>query len=257
ARRRPRARARSRRGTRARGPPCARGAAPRRGRAPGTAGRRARRSRPASCRLSRARRRPAHRGRGPSARGSRARCRWAGRRPRARPYDRGVATTLPRNGDVAEQLELLADLLEIEGQAAFRVLAYRRAAQRVRDTGGPVAQLALDGKAKELPGIGATIQDKIVQIVNRGEIEALSKRRKTIPPEVVDFLRIPGLGPKTVRKIWQELGVSTLAELKSAARAQRLRTLPGLGAKVEENILKSVGRKRKATGPPRTLLGQA
>src|ERR671931_622165 len=101
----------------------------------------------------------------------------------------GVATTLPRNNDVAEQLELLADLLEIEGEAAFRVLAYRRAAQRVRDTGGPVAQLALDGKAKELPGIGATIQDKIVQIVNTGEIEALAKRRKTIPPAVVDLLR--------------------------------------------------------------------
>ncbi|MGZ4257908.1 MAG: DNA polymerase/3'-5' exonuclease PolX [Gaiellaceae bacterium] len=168
-----------------------------------------------------------------------------------------MATTLPRNADVAEQLELLADLLEIEGEAAFRVLAYRRAAQRVRDTGGPVAQLALDGKAKELPGIGATIQDKIVQIVNTGEIEALAKRRKTIPPEVVDFLRIPGLGPKTVRKIWQELGVTTLAELKAAAREQRLRTLPGLGAKVEENVLKSVGRKKKATGPPRTLLGQA
>ena len=169
----------------------------------------------------------------------------------------GVATTLPRNQDVAEQLELLADLLEIEGEAAFRVLAYRRAAQRVRDTGGPVAQLALDGKAKELPGIGATIQEKIVQIVDNGEIEALAKRRKTIPPEVVDFLRIPGLGPKTVRKIWQELGVTTLADLKSAARDQKLRTLPGLGAKVEENILKSVGRKKKATGPPRTLLGQA
>jgi len=168
-----------------------------------------------------------------------------------------VATTLPRNADVAEQLELLADLLEIEGEAAFRVLAYRRAAQRVRDTGGPVAQLALDGKAKELPGIGATIQDKIVQIVDTGEIEALAKRRKTIPPEVVEFLRIPGLGPKTVRKIWQELGVTTLAELKAAAREHRLRTLPGLGAKVEENVLKSVGRKKKATGPPRVLLGHA
>jgi DNA polymerase (family 10) len=158
---------------------------------------------------------------------------------------------------VAEQLELLADLLEIEGQAAFRVLAYRRAAARVREEGGPVAQLALDGKAKELPGIGATIEEKIVQIVETGEIEALAKRRKIVPPEVVEFLRIPGLGPKTVRKIWQELGVSTLAELKEAARAKRLRTLPGLGAKLEENVLKSVGRKRKAEGPPRTLLGQA
>jgi len=167
------------------------------------------------------------------------------------------AKTLPRNADVAEQLELLSDLLEIEGEPAFRVLAYRRAATRIRESGTPVAQLALEGKAKELQGIGATIQDKIVQIVDTGEIEALTKRRKTIPPEVVEFLNIPGLGPKTVRKIWQELGVTTLAELKDAARSQRLRTLPGLGAKVEENVLKSVGRRKKATGPPRTLLGRA
>jgi DNA polymerase (family 10) len=167
------------------------------------------------------------------------------------------AKTLPRNADVAEQLELLSDLLEIEGEPAFRVLAYRRAATRIRESGTPVAQLALEGKAKELQGIGATIQEKIVQIVDTGEIAALTKRRKTIPPEVVEFLHIPGLGPKTVRKIWQELGVSTLAELKEAARSQRLRTLPGLGAKLEESVLKSVGRRRKATGPPRTLLGQA
>jgi DNA polymerase (family X) len=168
-----------------------------------------------------------------------------------------VAQTLPRNADVAEQLELLSDLLEIEGEAAFRVLAYRRAAARVRETGTPVAQLAINGTAKELPGIGTTIQEKIVQIVDTGEIAALTKRRKTIPPEVVEFLRIPGLGPKTVRKIWQELGVTTLAELKEAARAQRLRTLPGLGAKLEQNVLKAAGRKRKVRGPSRTLLGQA
>jgi DNA polymerase (family 10) len=165
-----------------------------------------------------------------------------------------VARTLPRNADVAEQLELLSDLLEIEGEAAFRVLAYRRAAARVRETGTPVAQLALEGTAKKLPGIGATIEEKIVQIVDTGEIEALSRRRKTIPPEVVEFLRIPGLGPKTVRKIWQELGVTTLAELKEAAR---LRTLPGLGAKTEENVLKAAGRKHKVSGPTRTLLGRA
>jgi len=165
--------------------------------------------------------------------------------------------SLPRNAEIAEQLELLADLLEIEGQASFRVIAYRRAASRVRETGTPVAQLALDGTAKELPGIGATIQDKIVQIVDTGEIEALSKRRKTIPPEVVEFLHIPGMGPKTVRKIWQELGVTTLAELKEAARAQRLRTLPGLGAKTEEAVLKAAGRKKKVSAEPRTLLGRA
>ena len=129
-----------------------------------------------------------------------------------------VATTLPQNGEVADQLDLLADLLELEGEASYRVIAYRRAASRVRETGGAVAQLALEGRAKELPGIGATIQDKIVQIVNHGEIDALAKRRKIIPPDLVEFLRIPGLGPKTVRKIWQELGVSTLDDLGKAAR---------------------------------------
>ena len=156
---------------------------------------------------------------------------------------------------MAEQLELLADLLELEGEASFRVLAYRRAAARVRETAGPVAKLALDGRAKELPGIGKTIQDKIVQIVEYGEIEALAKRRSAIPPDVVSFTHLPGLGPKTARKIWQELGISTLPELKAAAEQQHLRTLPGLGAKTEENILRALA--AKPAGPPRTLLGKA
>ncbi|MDQ2984598.1 MAG: DNA polymerase/3'-5' exonuclease PolX [Actinomycetota bacterium] len=168
-----------------------------------------------------------------------------------------MATTLPRNNEVAEQLELLADLLELEGEASFRVVAYRRAASRVRETGGPVAQLALDGKAKDLPGIGATIQDKIVQMVNTGEMEALAKRRKLVPPDVVDFLKIPGLGPKTVRKIWRNLGVSTREELRDAAAGERLRTLPGLGAKLEENVLKALAKKQPKEEPYRPLLGQA
>jgi DNA polymerase (family 10) len=165
-----------------------------------------------------------------------------------------VAKTLPRNSDIAEQLELLADLLELEGEAAFRVLAYRRAAMRVRETGGPVAQLAIDGKAKELSGIGRTIEEKIVQIVDKGEIDALAKRRKTIPPEVVEFMHLPGLGPKTAARIWQELGVTTLAELKAAAEQERLRTLAGLGAKTEERVLKALATK-KPTEPKRALLG--
>jgi DNA polymerase (family 10) len=165
-----------------------------------------------------------------------------------------VAKTLPRNGDVAEQLELLADLLELEGQPSFRVLAYRRAAQRIRETGGPVAQLALDGKAKELPGIGKTIEEKIVQIVDDGEIHALTKRKQTIPTGVVEFMRLPGLGPKSAARIWTELGVSTLAELKQAAETEQLRTLTGLGVKTEERILKALA-VSKPTEPKRALLG--
>jgi len=166
-----------------------------------------------------------------------------------------MAGTLPRNDEVAQQFELLADLLELEGKESFRVLAYRRAAQRMRETAGSVAQLALDGRAKNLNGIGQTIQDKIVQIVERGEIEALTKRHDTIPAEVVLFMRLPGLGPKTAARIWQELGVETLAELKTAAEAQRLRTLAGLGAKTEERVLKALAAEAADEGPRRSLLG--
>jgi DNA polymerase (family 10) len=169
----------------------------------------------------------------------------------------GVATTLPRNSDVAEQFELLADLLELEGQDAFRVLAYRRAATRIRETGGSVAQLALEGKAKSLQGIGRTIEEKIVQIVEDGEVHALRKRRDTIPTDVVSFMRLPGLGPKTARRIWQELGVTTLDELKRAAEEKRLRTLAGLGPKSEENVLKALAAAPKAEAPRRELLGTA
>ena len=142
-----------------------------------------------------------------------------------------MATTLPPNTDVAEQLDLLADLLELEGQDAFRVLAYRRAAARIRETGGSISQLALEGRAKQLQGIGTTIEEKIVQITERGEIEALTRRKERIPAGVVAFMHLPGLGPKTARRIWQELGLTTLEELKQAAEQQRLRTLAG-GRKV-------------------------
>ncbi|HYX76743.1 MAG TPA: helix-hairpin-helix domain-containing protein, partial [Gaiellaceae bacterium] len=151
-----------------------------------------------------------------------------------------MAKTLPRNADVAEQLELLADILELEGEAAYRLLAYRRAAALVREQPGLVAELALEGKAKDLPGIGKTIEGKIVEIVDDGEIRALTKHKAMVPPEVVEFTRLPGLGPKTARKIWQELGVTTLADLKAAAKADRLRLLPGIGAKLEERIVKEL-----------------
>ncbi len=130
-----------------------------------------------------------------------------------------MSTTLPRNDELADQLELLADLSELEGEDSFRVLAYRRAATRIRETGAPVAQLALDGKAKELAGIGKTIEDKIVQVVETGEMEALTKRKALVPEEVVKFMRLPGLGPKTARRIWKELGVTTIAGAEGGGRA--------------------------------------
>jgi DNA polymerase (family 10) len=169
-----------------------------------------------------------------------------------------VAGPLPRNADVADQLELLADILELEGQESFRVLAYRRAATRVRETSGPVAQLALDGVAKDLPGIGKTIEEKIVQIVDDGEIHALTKHKALVPEDVVRFTKLPGLGPKTARKIWRTLGVTTFPELERAAEQQQLRTLPGIGGRLEERVLASLkaGAAQPSRNGDRQLLGR-
>jgi DNA polymerase (family 10) len=164
--------------------------------------------------------------------------------------------SLPRNPEIAEQFELLADLLELEGAESFRVIAYRRAATRMRETSSSVAQLALDGKAKELQGIGKTIEEKIVQIVEQGEIEALAKRKASVPSDVVLFMRLPGLGPKTAARIWKELGISTLAELQAAAEGERLRALAGLGAKSEEKILKALAFQAENPDEGRRLLGE-
>ena len=168
----------------------------------------------------------------------------------------GVAKTLPKNADIADQFDLLADFLELEGSDQFRPLAYRRAAQRMRETGGSIAQLAVDGKAKQLSGIGKTIEEKIVQIVEDGRIEALAKREQRVPADVVEFMHLPGLGPKTARRIWQELGVETLDDLRKAAESERLRTLTGLGPKTEENVLKALSTPRKKI-ERKPLLGQA
>jgi DNA polymerase (family 10) len=154
---------------------------------------------------------------------------------------------------VADQLDLLADLLEIEGEASFRVLAYRKAATRIRETAGSVAELALNGRAKDLQGIGKTIEEKIVQVVEDGEMHALTKRKKIIPPEVVSFMRLPGLGPKTAARIWKELGVTTVEELRVAAEQEQLRTLTGLGAKTEERVLKALAEKQQEPSDRRLL----
>ena len=163
---------------------------------------------------------------------------------------------LPGNAQVADQFDLLADLLELEGAESFRVIAYRRAATRMRETSASIAQLALDGNAKKLQGIGKTIEEKIVELVETGDIAALAKKRAGVPPEVVLFMRLPGLGPKTVARIWKELGVETLADLKAAAEGERLRALAGLGAKSEEKILASLAfAAQTAEAGDRRLLG--
>ena len=134
-----------------------------------------------------------------------------------------MAKALPRNADLADQLDLLADISEILGEESFKIIAYRRAATRIRETPSPVAELALSGRATDLPGIGKTIEQKVIEVVEEGEMKALAKRRGQVPEGVVEFLRLPGVGPKTAARIWSELGITTLDGLQAAAQEGRLR----------------------------------
>ena len=168
-----------------------------------------------------------------------------------------MAKALPRNGELADQLDLLADLSEILDEESFKVIAYRRAATRIRESPLPIAELALEGKAIELPGIGRTIENKVVEVVRVGEMEALTRRRQRVPAGVVDFLRLPGVGPKTAARFWTQLGITSLASLKAAAEAGRLRDLSGMGAKSEEKILKALEAGIGEQAEPRRLLGMA
>jgi DNA polymerase (family 10) len=166
-----------------------------------------------------------------------------------------AVVTLPRNEQLAEQFELLGDLMELEGADGFRISAYRKAAARIRETPTSVAQLALDGKAKQLQDIGKTIEAKIVEVVEDGEIHALTKRKAEVPAEVATFMRLPGLGPKTARRIWQELGITTAVDLRAAAEAQQLRGHAGIGPGTEEKIAAALAQPKATEGPRRALLG--
>ena len=165
-------------------------------------------------------------------------------------------TALPLNSELAERFELLADLLELDGADAFRLQAYRRAAQRIRESAVPVAQLALEQKATRLSGIGSTIEKKIAEYATTGEMQAIAKVRARIPEGLVEVMHVPGLGPKTARKLWHDLGVTSLAELRSAAESERLRTVAGLGAKTEEKVLGFLSRPRREAATDRALLGR-
>jgi len=166
-----------------------------------------------------------------------------------------VARPLPSNAELAEQLELLADLLELDGADAFRLTAYRRAATRVRESAVPVAQLALDHKATRLSGIGSTIENKIIEYTETGDLSALAKLRAKLPAGLVEVMHVPGLGPKTAKKLHAEIGVASLDDLRAAAEAQQLRELQGLGAKTEEKVLAALA-KPKAKVERKTLLGR-
>jgi DNA polymerase (family X) len=164
------------------------------------------------------------------------------------------------NVAIAEALEELGDLYELDGAIVHRVLAYRSAARAVREASVSVGALACEGRASELPGIGKTLQDKILALIETGTIPAAEKLRAKFPPGVIAITRLPGLGPKRARLLHSELGVDSPQALREAALAQRLRTVRGLGPKLEESVLAALDQLDTSSGArpaPRILLPRA
>jgi DNA polymerase (family 10) len=149
---------------------------------------------------------------------------------------------VPTNAEVADALSELGDLYELDGAIVHRVAAYRTAAKSVREASASVASLALQGRATELPGIGKTLQEKIVALAETGSIPATEKLRAKFPAGLVALTRLPGLGPKRARLLYSELGVDSPEALREAAEARRLRTVKGLGPKFEESVLAALER---------------
>jgi DNA polymerase (family 10) len=161
------------------------------------------------------------------------------------------------NIEIAKTFEEVADLLEIQGANPFRVRAYRNAARTIGTLGTPVETiLKNDGEAlQELPGIGADLAGKIARMCRTGEMTLLAELTRKTPESLVAMLRIPGVGPKRAKLIYERLHVKTLGELEKAARAGRLAGLPGMGKTLEQTVLRGIDQDKAHTA--RVALAEA
>jgi DNA polymerase (family X) len=161
------------------------------------------------------------------------------------------------NAEIAAAFDELAVLYELDGAVKYRVLAYSTAAKAIRESPVSVAELAGEGRATEIPGVGKTLAEKIDALLATGEIPSAVRLKEKFPPTLIQVTRVPGLGAKTARRLYDELGVVSLEDLRAAAESERIRELKGLGPKVEENVLAALERLGEpGEGPGRLLLSK-
>jgi DNA polymerase (family X) len=163
-----------------------------------------------------------------------------------------------KNVEIAALFSEIADFLEIKGENPFRVRAYRRAAQAMEGLAEDVAALADRGELLEIPGIGRDLAGKIQEFLQCGAVEYLEGLRREIPVGVVELMRIHGVGPKTAKLLYEQVGVDSVEKLEELAKEHKLAGVPGIQAKTEENILKGIavwrgGRERTPLGAALTL----
>ena len=140
------------------------------------------------------------------------------------------------NAALAERLEAFAALLDLNGSSHYTVRAYRRAAELIRSTPVDVAKLVRAGRARELAGIGPGIEARLRELVETGELAELRELEAQTLPELVGVARLLGLSTKRMRELGHALGIRTLAELREAAAAGRLDSVPGIGPKTAARI---------------------
>jgi DNA polymerase (family 10) len=162
------------------------------------------------------------------------------------------------NAQIAAAFDELADLYELDGAVQYRTIAYRTAAKSVREAAVSIGQLAREGRAaKEISGIGKTLEEKILALAETGDIPRAQKLRAKYPTGVISVMHLPGFGPKRARRLYDELGVDSLDALRIAAEQQQIRGLRGFGAKVEETLLRVLAESPEGGPAPRILLSRA
>jgi DNA polymerase (family X) len=144
------------------------------------------------------------------------------------------------NREVADIFDTVADMLQLKGESIHRVMAYRRAAESIREYPRDIRALAAEGKLKDIEGVGDTLAEKIQEILDTSQLDLLNQLKAEIPAGVVEILRINGVGPKRAMQFYKELGISSVAALEEAARAGKLAELGGMGEKSQKKILEGI-----------------
>ncbi len=146
-----------------------------------------------------------------------------------------------RNKEIAEQFYLIAQLLSLTDENPFKIRAYEKAAQVIESLPEPIESLSSDfDKLSSIPGVGKSIAEKIVEYLETGKIQRLEELKSKFSDGVFEMLKIPGLGPKRVRILYEKLGIKDVNTLKEYAEKGTLKNLPGFGEKVEKNILEGI-----------------
>jgi DNA polymerase (family 10) len=158
------------------------------------------------------------------------------------------------NAEIASRLDQFASLLELAGAGPYTARAYRRAADLIRSTPAPVAELVREGRVRELRGIGPGIERRLRELVETGEIAELRELEREVSPELAGVGRLLGVSAKRMLELGRALGVRTLAELREAAEAGRLQEVPGIGPETERKLLAALAREPQAAAPTPLLL---